>query len=269
MAFESLYDNLIAEYYDASPIVAGRVDAAFYVDAAEEFGGPVLELGCGSGRVTLAIAGAGLEITGLDLSRDMLARAEQKLETVPEETRSRVTLAQGNMTNFDLPALLPQKSTLKFRLAIIPFRPFQHLLDAQQQLNCLACIHRHLEPGGRLILDFFQTDPRRMHDPEFLEERVAAEYEMSGGRKVVLTEHVTAFHRAEQRNDVEMIYNVTHADGHTERVVMAFPFRYFFRYEVEHLLARGGFEVEQTFGDFDGTALKDDSKEMIFVARAV
>ena len=260
MAFESLYDNFIAEYYDWSPIVTGRRDIGFYVSAAKEFAEPVLELGCGSGRVTLAIARAGFRITGLDLSAKMLAKAEEKIAKLPDEVRSRVTLVQGNMTNFDLHQ--------RFRLVIIPFRPFQHLLEVQRQLDCLAQARKHLEANGRLILDFFQTDARRMHDPEFLEERQAAEYFMPDGRKVRLTERVTAFHRADQVNDVEMIYHVTHADGREERLLMAFPFRYFFRYEVEHLLARCGFQVNQTFGDFDRSALQDRSPEMIFVARA-
>jgi SAM-dependent methyltransferase len=261
VAFESLYDNFIADYYDASPIVAGRRDVDFYVNAAKEFGHPVLELGCGSGRVTIAVAQGGFTITGVDLSPKMLAKAEEKTARLSDAGRSRVNLVQGNMTNFCLGAL--------FRLVIIPFRPFQHLLDVQQQLDCLHRVRRHLETGGHLILDFFQTDARRMHDPEFLQERQAAEYQMSDGRKVRLSERVTAFHRAEQLNDVEMIYRVTHLDGREERLIMAFPFRYFFRYEVEHLLARCGFSVEATYGDFDRSPLQDRSPEMIFVAVAV
>jgi SAM-dependent methyltransferase len=261
VAFESLYDNFIADYYDASPIVAGRRDVDFYVNAAKEFGHPVLELGCGSGRVTIAVAQGGFTITGVDLSLKMLAKAEEKTARLSDAGRSRVNLVQGNMTNFCLGAL--------FRLVIIPFRPFQHLLDVQQQLDCLHRVRRHLETGGHLILDFFQTDARRMHDPEFLQERQAAEYQMSDGRKVRLSERVTAFHRAEQLNDVEMIYRVTHLDGREERLIMAFPFRYFFRYEVEHLLARCGFSVEATYGDFDRSPLQDRSPEMIFVAVAV
>ena len=260
MALESYYDNSIAAYYDASPVVTSRADVAFYVNRVKEFGEPALELGCGSGRVTLAVAQAGFLITGVDLSPQMLARAEQKLANMPEEIRARVRLVQGNMTNFDLGR--------RFPLVIIPFRPFQHLLEVQQQLDCLERVGKHLEPGGRLVLDFFQTDARRMHDPEFLKARQVKEYEMPGGRWVRLTERLRAFHRAEQRNDVEMVYHVTHADGRDERLVMAFPFRYFFRYEVEHLLARRGFRVEETFGDFDRSPLQDHSPEMIFVARA-
>lgn len=261
MATEALYDNFIAEYYDSSPIVTGRGDVAFYMNAVKEFGEPVLELGCGSGRVTVAVAQAGFRITGLDLSARMLERAQEKIAKLPGASRGSANLVRGNMTNFDLGE--------QVRLVMIPFRPFQHLLETQQQLDCLACVRKHLEPGGRLILDFFQTDARRMHDAEFLKERKAAEYEMSGGRRVRLTERVTAFHRAEQRNEVEMVYNVTHSDGREERLVMSFPFRYFFRYEVEHLLARCGFRVEELFGDFDRSPLQDHSPEMIFVARTV
>jgi SAM-dependent methyltransferase len=255
---DSPYDSFIADYYDDSPVVAGRRDVQFYLQAAREFGDPVLELGCGTGRITMALANAGHCITGLDLSERMLERAAEKRSTLPREARERVHLIQGDMTNFDLGD--------KFRLIIIPFRPFQHLLEIRQQLDCLTCVKKHLVPGGRLIVDFFQTDPRRMHDAKFLEEQFVAEYEMSGGRKVRLTEHATAFHRAEQRNDVEMIYDVAHPDGRKDRLAFAFTLRYFFRFEVEHLLARCGFRVIALYGDFVRSPLKDDSPEMIFVA---
>ncbi len=141
-------------------------------------------------------------------------------------------------------------------------------LSLEEQLACLGCVHRHLAPGGRLILDFFQTDPRRMHDPTFLvEKETMPEEELADGRRLRRTERAVAYHRAEQINEVEIIYHLTHPDGRRERVVQAFPFRYFFRYEVEHLLARCGFELEALHGDFDGSALEDDSPEMIFVAR--
>ena len=83
-----------------------------------------------------------------------------------------------------------------------------------------------------------------------------------------IAERVAAFHRAEQRNDVEMIFGVTHPDGREERLVFAWTLRYFFRYEIAHLLARCGFKVKAQFGNFDRTAILDDSPEMIFVAES-
>jgi SAM-dependent methyltransferase len=255
----ALYDSFIADYYDESPIVKGRTqDVAYYCDAAREFGDPILELGCGTGRITMALAEAGRQITGLDLSERMLEHAVAKRATLPTEARGRLHLIHGDMTQFDLGD--------KFRLVIIPFRPFQHLLEVKQQIDCLDSVRKHLIPGGRLILDVFQTDAERMHSPSYQQETLVTEYKTTMGRKVRINERVAAFHRAEQRNDIEMIFSVEHADGRNERLVFAWPLRYFFRYEIEHLLARCEFRVKALYGNFDRTPLADSSPEMIFVA---
>ncbi|HYT22084.1 MAG TPA: class I SAM-dependent methyltransferase [Candidatus Polarisedimenticolia bacterium] len=258
---DSLYDSFIADYYDESPIVKGRLqDVAFYRNAVRDFGDPVLELGCGTGRITMALAEAGKRITGLDLSGRMLERAVKKRAALHVEARERVHFVQGDMARFDLGE--------KFRLVIIPFRPFQHLLEVRQQMDCLECVRKHLAPGGRLVLDVFQTDAERMHDPVHMREVPLTEYETADGRRVRIAERVAAFHRAEQRNDVEMIFSIKHRDGRQERLVFAWPLRYFFRYEVEHLLARCGFKVMALYGDFDRSPIRDDSPEMILVAEA-
>src|SRR5215472_4082187 len=182
---EALYDSFIAEYYDTSAVVAGRwQDIAFYRDAANKHGGPVLELGCGTGRIALTIAEAGYNVTGLDISERMLERAEKRRAAMNADVRERMRFVQGDMTRFNLNA--------KFQLIIIPFRPFQHLLETQQQIDCLECVGRHLAEGGHLIVDFFQTDASRMHDHTFHEEHLVGEYEMSDKRRVRLTEHIVA-----------------------------------------------------------------------------
>jgi SAM-dependent methyltransferase len=255
----ALYDSFIADYYDESPIVKGRLqDVAFYRDAARDFGDPVLELGCGTGRITMAMAQGGKRVTGLDLSERMLERAVRKRAALLTEERERVHLVQGDMAKFDLGE--------EFRLIIIPFRPLQHLLEVKQQMSCLECVRKHLAPGGRLILDVFQTDAERIHDPVHMREQLVTEYSTADGRRVKITERVAAFHRAEQINDVEMIFSVVHPGGRKERMLFAWPLRYFFRYEVEHLLARCGFRVAAEYGNFDRTPILDDSPEMIFAA---
>jgi SAM-dependent methyltransferase len=257
----AIYDSIIADYYDASPLVVNRKqDVAFYLAQAAASRGPVLELGCGTGRIAVPVAESGIRIAGLDISQKMLELAEQKRSCLRPERRELLRLVHGDMTSFALPD--------QFSLIIIPFRPFQHLLSLEAQLNCLSCARRHLAGGGRLVLDFFQTDAARMHDPQFLKAHVVAEYDMPGARQVRLFERIAAFHRAEQSNDVEMAFEVTQPGGHIDRHVFAFTLRYFFRYEVEHLLARCGFRVLALFGDFDRSPLQDDSPEMIFVAEA-
>jgi len=266
----ALYDGCIADYYDESPLVCGRVaDVAFYVNAVREYGDPVLELGCGTGRVTMALAEAGFRVTGLDASQRMLERCEKKLAGRPRELQQRVKIVQGDMAAFELGQ--------KFRTVIIPFRPFQHLLEVRDQMACLDRVREHLwaegrrsaEKRGRLIFDVFQTDPERMHDPAFHREAPVTEYTTADGRRVRTVERTAEFHRALQRNDVEMIFYVQDANGKEERLVFAWTLRYFFRYEVEHLLGRCGFRVAAEYGGFDKSPLVDASPEMIFVGEAV
>jgi SAM-dependent methyltransferase len=247
----------VAELYDYIPGYAGRPDVGFWLDFARA-AGKVLELGCGTGRVLIPVAAAGVPIVGLDLSPYMLARCRAKLAGQPREVQERARLVQGNMTAFDLQETFP--------LVIVPFRAFQHLLTVPEQLGCLRCANRHLAMGGKLILDLFQVNLRYIIDPASAEEREDfAGAEIPGGRTLRRTHRLAGLHKTEQYNDIEMIYYVTHPDGHTERLVQAFPMRYLFRYEVEHLLARCGFEVAGLFGDFDRVPLADDSPEMIFV----
>ncbi|MFY9530386.1 MAG: class I SAM-dependent methyltransferase [Candidatus Acidiferrales bacterium] len=253
------YESFVAEYYDAIPFVKDRADLMFYLDEAKRSGDPIVELGCGTGRVLLPIAEAGHRVCGLDLSPHMLKKCREKLRRLSPEVRNRVRLVEADMIQFELGE--------KFRLISIPFRPFQHLLSVEEQISCLRAAHRHLEPGGRLILDVFQADLKRLHDPFFLEEsKQPWEFTLPDGRCIRLTDRIVAFHRAAQVNDVEQIFYVTHPDGRAERFVHAFRMRYFFRYEVEHLLARCGFRVVELFGDYDRSPLRDDSPEMLFLA---
>ena len=84
---QALYDSFIADYYDESPVVQKRLeDVAFYRDAARDHGDPILELGCGTGRVTMALAEEGKRVTGLDLSERMLERAVKKRAALRSES---------------------------------------------------------------------------------------------------------------------------------------------------------------------------------------
>jgi SAM-dependent methyltransferase len=261
MTAESDYDSTdaLAELYDAIPLYAGRADIEFYSAEARAATGLVLELGCGTGRILIPAARAGAEITGLDLSEKMLDRCRAKLAAEPVGVIERVGLVHSSMVNFSLGR--------EFSLIIIPFRPFQHLLEVSDQLECLDAVRRHLVPGGRLIVDFFQVNPAAMQDPAWQEEREdMPETLLPDGRKVRRTFRIAAFHRERQVNDVEMFWYVRHPDGRTERIVWRTPLRYFFRYEVEHLLARAGLRLTALYGNFDRSPVQGDSPEMIFVA---
>src|SRR5215471_20798239 len=114
-----------AELYDHVTTYTERRDVRFYVDEAVAAQGMVLEIGCGTGRVLLPTARAGVEIVGLDASPAMLAICGDRIAREPADVRARVTLIEGDMRAFDLEA--------RFALVTIPFRPFQHLVSADDQ----------------------------------------------------------------------------------------------------------------------------------------
>jgi SAM-dependent methyltransferase len=249
-----------AEYYDHVQVYAERADVAFWVDAARESGGPVLELGCGTGRVLLPIARAGVEITGLDLSPKMLGVLRQRLAQDAPEVRQKVRLVEGDMRDFDLGQ--------QYALVIVPFRPFQHLITVGEQTACLAAIRRHLRPDGRLIFDLFNPSLTALADESRSEEQAPeAAIEMPDGRRFYRTWRRTGIDYYNQVQHVEMYYYVTHPDGREERGVHAFPMRWLYRFEAEHLLARCGFEVMELYADYDRSPYGSKHPgELIFVA---
>jgi len=252
------YSAEFAEFYDYTALYLARPDIPFYVEEARA-AGSVLELGCGSGRILIPTAAAGVSITGLDLSEAMLARCRQKLAPQPPEVRRRVRLIRGSMTNFDCGET--------FQLVTTPFRSFQHLVTIEDQLACLRSVHRHLAHDGILILDMFQVIPAAMSDPEWMREREdTPETRLPDGRTFRRTARIVGFHRAEQVNEVEFCAYVTYPGGRTERLTETFAVRYFFPKEVEHLLARAGFRVITVYGDFNRSPLSNDSPEMLTIA---
>jgi SAM-dependent methyltransferase len=251
----------IADLYDCVGAYRALTDIGFYVDAARESGGPVLELGCGTGRVLIPTAQAGIEITGLDLSPAMLSVCRHRLTSEPAEVQSRVRLVEASMTDFQLDR--------SFRLVTIPFRPFQHLLTVEDQLASLACIRRHLASGGCLAFDLFNPSlDVIVNRPVGAEVDPEPEFTAPDGRRVVRRHKTVEQDRFQQIGRFELLYDVTHPDGRTERLTHAFGMRYFFRFEAEHLLARAGFAVEHLYAGADKSPYGSRYPgELFFIAR--
>lgn len=248
----------ISELYDSVTLYKTRPDVDFYVEEARAHGGKVLELGCGTGRVLIPVARLGMEITGVDSSTRMLEQCRIRLDQEPAEVRDKVSLVQADMRDLDIPD--------RFSLAMIPFRPFQHLVAVSDQIAALQAIHRHLEPGGRLIFDVFNPNLRYLIEDRTDEREDTAEVELPDKRSFRRTVRIGAVHTVDQYSEVEAIYYVRDADGKTHRLVHGFLMRWYWLYELEHLLARCNFRVRAVFGDFNRSPLTDASPEMIFIA---
>ncbi|MFL5582269.1 MAG: class I SAM-dependent methyltransferase [Gemmatimonadaceae bacterium] len=246
--------------YDAVPAYAERPDVPFYLAEAARAGrgSRVLEVGCGTGRISLPLARAGHAVTGVDLSPAMLARAREKLAAEPEAVRARVALVEGDATRLDVPGG-------PFDLAIAPFRVLQHLTDVDDQLRCLTSVRRHLAPGGRLAFDVFNPSFASMVGDRSAEVEDTPELTLPDGRHLRRTVRVPQVHFVEQVSDIEIAYYLRTGSA-TRRVVQAFRMRWYTPRELEHLLARAGYQVEAMYGGFDRRPLTDGAPEIVVVA---
>src|SRR4030095_7316747 len=159
MSSTSSYDTSqdFGLFYDSIPAYTGRTDVPFYVGQAARLGtnATVLEVGCGTGRVSIPLARAGHQIVGLDCSTSMLARCRDKLIGESQAVRDQITLYEADTREFHVAS---PTSKAGFDLAIAPFRIMQHLISTSDQLRCLTAIRRHLAPGGRFVIDVFNPN---------------------------------------------------------------------------------------------------------------
>lgn len=248
------------DYYDLFHDDHGG-DIFFYRKLASERGGPVLELGAGTGRVALPLARAGLEVWALDMSEPLLGVFRKRLEREPRDVRARVTILSGDMRDFRLGR--------RFAMIQIPYRAFSHNRSRADQLACLRCCMAHLEPGGLLALNTFHpslTDMTQGHGPHAGRWRWVDERELDDGGWVVLSEAVL-FDNADQLFSSRLRYERYDRSGRMVRVDMErLDMAYLFPGDIRELMAAAGFVDLRIHGDFDGRPLTADGQEMVIQA---
>jgi SAM-dependent methyltransferase len=215
-------------HYDAlSTGIPG--DVAFYLRLARQAMPPVLELGCGTGRIAVPLARAGIQLVGLDSSRPMLLAAANKAPGL-----SNLRWLQGDMRRLPL--------TGPFGLIIIPYRGFQHLLTRIEQISTLEAVLHLLAPGGRLAMDVF--------NPAAIDLLALA----MGGRLA---------HPGKRSGQSEGATS----DGLLSRTQTDIKLRFTDREHLEELLSEAGFQIDTLYGDFDGTAFNERCTAMVWIAR--
>ncbi len=250
MSEDDPYD-LLARYYDLEHGDIS-VDVPLYLDFARRSGGPILELGCGTGRLLVPLAQAGYEVVGVDRSAAMLARAEARLAAAG--LSNRVTLIQADVTDFHLDQ--------RFGLALFALNTFMHLTDQADQIAALTCVRRHLRPGGLLILDLPGPSEPFLIQPGLI---LSSQFQTAEGSTVLkLTD--SHYDRAQQMEEITTIYDETGADGVTRRIIVPLRLRYVFRYELELLLHLAGLRLEAVYGDYDLRPFDEEAPRLIAVS---
>ncbi len=232
-------------------------DLEAIADLAAESGDPILELGCGTGRVLLPLAAAGYTITGVDLSPALLQVARRKLSGTGHAAR--ITLHEADLRTFDL-------SEKAFTFAFCTSNTLMHLTSQADQLAALRNAHRHLQADGLLLIDLFNPDVARLQAVHGLQELADQWEDPTTGAQVVKW-CVRMVDWAEQLQETRFIYEEILPSGEVRRTICPFTLRFLWRGEAELLLHQAGFTLEAVWGDFDGTEYHAASDHLILLAR--
>ena len=259
---ETMYDPW-AEIYD-SVYSYVRSDIPLYTRAALESGGPVLELGVGTGRVAIPTVELGIDVVGVDNSEPMLAVASRKAATLGDNAGT-LELVTADIRDFAL--FDSEVRERKFPLVTMPFRGFLALLSVEDQFSALRRIYQHLQPDGILLFNIFVPDPNMaLEQSDVLRHLTDVTDPETGLTRVLYQQSQYDFHN--QIVSVRMlIEDLDRNHIVSRRMYRDYQLRYCHRWEVHHMLQLCGFEIESLYGDFDLSDFDETSTEMIWVAR--
>jgi SAM-dependent methyltransferase len=214
----------------------------FYLEEARQSGGRVLELACGSGRLTIPIAQSGIEIIGADLSKPMLDMARAKARRADVD----VQFLEADMRRFELPG--------KFAAIFIPGNSLLHLFTPEDLKQCFACVRRHLAPHGRLVFDISKWDLGLL-------TRDAGRYPALTVNEITI-EETAAYDAAQQIRQVVWYLS---APGAADFRVIEYRLRVIFPQELLLLLDAAGFRLETRYGEFTREPFESSSPRQVCI----
>jgi SAM-dependent methyltransferase len=257
----NLYIN-DAQFYDLDNRKIVKVDIPFYLNFAKKTEVDILELACGTGRLTIPLAEAGNNVWGLEYSETMLNQFKYKMEQLPESISQRIKLIHGDMSQFSL--------NRSFPLIILPNRSFQLLLEDELENSCLQTIRRHLNSNGDFIINIGNFIKSKEMVASWVDDTEFFDWEN--------TDPNTGFNvrRSHIRKEIDSkrqiifpykTYRITKKDGSTETITKRSPWRYFFYNQIKEKLISNGFRIIHEFGSYEGDPISKEGPEFIFICR--
>lgn len=252
--------STIAKYYD--PIYNQKSelnDLPFYLEKAQQHGGPILEIACGTGRILLEIAKLGINIDGVDCSTDMLSILQEKLQKQSPAIQQRVNLHEGDMRKFSLGK--------QYKLVLIPFRPMQHMYTIEDQISALNRAKEHLQPKGFLIFDVFYPNFKIL-DEEMNKEELDTEWiDSTSPQKIIRRYFVrNSVNKLQQYFEGEFIFRTFGANKLVKEERCPLKMNYYTYPHLLLLFKLCELKIVEEYGSFTKDPI-DICKEMIFVLR--
>ncbi len=243
-----------APFYDwENARTLGRRDVRFWVDLARRAGGPVLELGCGTGRLSLPVARVAPRFVGIDRSAPMLDRLRVRLRRA--RLGDRAMAVRGDIR------ALPFRKRCRFRLVMAPYGMLQSLVSDTDLTATLRAAAAVLPRGAMLGVDLVPDLPRW----DEYRRQVSLQGWMSGGRHVTLVESVRQ-DRARRLTIFDQEF-VEHHGGRRGVHRFSLVFRTLAVPQVARRLERAGFRIDAVLGDYRGQAWSADAAVWVILAR--
>jgi len=248
------YDGL-AQYYDAEWRDLTQ-DILFLREEADKTGSPVLELACGTGRILFPIAQDGHDIWGIDNSDAMLKILEKNILKESPETAGRIHFNNQDMRNFSF--------DMKFKLIIIPFNSFLLLTERKDFDLCLKNCRNHLADDGTFIIDIFSPNFEMCAEKE-PKIQFLRHFFVPDEKKVVVQWEYARRDMARQLIDIDFLYEEYDQDGKVVQNSKNLTMSVIFRFEMQYLLEKNGFEVREFYGNYDRSEFAAGSPQLIYI----
>ncbi|MFZ0544723.1 MAG: class I SAM-dependent methyltransferase [Candidatus Promineifilaceae bacterium] len=245
-----------ARYYDLVHAEL-KEDIPLVLSLAGQGKGPILELGCGTGRLLLPLARAGYPVIGLDNSPAMLEKARNRLTAESKAVRDCVTLIEGDMTEFEL------KEQVGF--AIIPYNTLLHLKPAAMQ-QTFKTINRHLAENGRLFIDVVNPmlAAQTPNDHMLTLERVMTDPETG---ETVVQMAASWVNLQQQVLHITWLFDANPPDGGAiHRTVVEADYHYIYLHELELMLQTARLRVVKAYGDYERRPFDEESDRLLLLA---
>jgi SAM-dependent methyltransferase len=251
-----------APFYDwENARTLGRRDEAFWRHVASAAGGPVLELGCGTGRLSIPLARAGVNLVGIDRSWPMLARLRSRKNAALTSRSSRrpTTAAHLMLVRGDIRALPFEEC--RFSTVLAPYGVLQSLLGDRDLLATLESVHRVLARGGTFGIDLVPDVPKWKE----YDNRVQLRGRAAGGATLTLIESVRQ-DRRRRRTTFEQCY-IQRRGRRAREYRFELTFRTLSVPQMTSRLERAGFSVHTVLGDYRGRPWDERADVWIMLAR--
>lgn len=246
-----------AYVYDKDPRNMYSDDLQFYLEYAQKAGSPILELACGTGRVTFPIAEAGYTIFGLDHSQSMVNVFRDKYLQKSKDIQSRITVCLGDMERFEF--------GIKFNLIIIPFRSFQALNTDDQIYTCLSSVRGSLTDDGVFIVNVFKTNGTI--DPGWAKNK-HLDWTVYDNDTGAISRYSWQKKHDHERQilEVDMTFIVTKNGIAQEEFTDSLSLKYYSEDQLATILEGAGFKIIERYGTYSRGSIQDGN-EMIFVCK--